>query len=436
MIDRAELLRKIKLILILILLPVVILSQERDNQNDALNFYFDAVLFKSNDDSTGRLDVYVLVPYQSLRFVKNESKYVALYEITIKITDDAGNRVENKVIPRTIVEKDYLASQSANGEFDYCQNIFKLPKGKYQIDVTVNDKRGNKSFQKTRNQTIVDFSKYPFSISGLMLISSIEENNGKYVITPHISDNIGDLDKFFFCFFESYCFAKADSADFVYEILNEKKDTLYKSSRVRFNIAGKSEQHYLKINIPDNIVQGVYILKVIALKPSSDPNYSMSDYIAVADRSIKYTKMISGNFVQDIEKAIKQLKYVATSSELDYIESGATLLEKQQRFEDFWKKLDPSPNTERNEAFDEYFSRIDVSNKTFKGYSEGWRSDMGMVYVIYGPPLNYDRSRLSDGRNYERWNYQDRQIVFIDHNGFGDFRLYSPMVISDKYKYR
>ena len=174
---------------------------------------------------------------------------------------------------------------------------------------------------------------------------------------------------------------------------------------------------------------------VLALKPSTKSDYAQEDYLATAERSIKYTKSIGGNFVQDLEQAIKQLKYIASSSEIDLIEAGSNLQEKQLRFEDYWKKLDPSPNTDRNEAFDEYYSRIFYANNNYKSYTDGWRTDMGMVYIIYGAPANYERSRLTDGRNYERWYYADKQIVFIDHNGFGDFRLYSPLVITEKYKY-
>ncbi len=427
--------KAIRFICLLLFLPLTVFGHDKDTPDNTISFYFDAVVFKSDIDSLGRLDVYVIVPYQSLRFIKNENNYAAVYEANIKITDENGNRVENKIIPRTIVEKDYSVTQSANGEFDFSQNIFKLPKGRYQIDVNIEDKRGGKSYQRTRNQTIVDFSKYPFSVSGLMLVSSIEEKNGRFVVTPHISDNIGDLGKFFFCFFESYSFAGADSADFVYEIINDKKDAIFKSPRQRFNISGKSVQHYLRINIPENLSQGAYVLRVLALKTSPKLDYAQEDYLATAERSIKYTKSIGGNFVQDLELAIKQLKYIASGAEIDLIEAGSNLQEKQLRFEDYWKKLDPSPNTDRNEAFDEYYSRIFYANNNYKSYTDGWRTDMGMVYIIYGSPANYDRSRLSDGRNYERWYYADKQIVFIDHNGFGDFRLYSPLVITEKYKY-
>jgi GWxTD domain-containing protein len=106
------------------------------------------------------------------------------------------------------------------------------------------------------------------------------------------------------------------------------------------------------------------------------------------------------------------------------------------RFEEFWRKKDPSPTTDRNEAYDEYYSRITFANQAYRTYTEGWLTDMGMVYIIYGQPLSITKSnRNLDGRIYEKWTYNGRQFIFVDYNGLGDYRLYSPMSVPDKYTY-
>ncbi|MDQ1266698.1 MAG: hypothetical protein QG635_1850, partial [Bacteroidota bacterium] len=147
--------------------------------------------------------------------------------------------------------------------------------------------------------------------------------------------------------------------------------------------------------------------------------------------------LVSGYAIKDINIAVRQLRYVAETADLDYINEIDNPSEKLKRFELYWKKLDPSPGTERNEAFDEYYARIDFVNKNFKTYSDGWLSDRGAVYIVYGPPYNVDRySNYGDGRVAERWTYSSgRQFVFVDNTGFGDYRLVQPMSITDKYKY-
>ena len=182
-----------------------------------------------------------------------------------------------------------------------------------------------------------------------------------------------------------------------------------------------------------------YTLRLITLKPTDSTNYEDKDFLAIAERSLKYYKITTGQYTQDIANAIKQLRSVATQTELDFINAGLSLEEKEARFLDFWKNLDPSPGTERNEAYDQYYSRVNFANQNFKSYTEGWRTDKGMVYIIYGPPFNIERTDQypSDTRQYERWTYQDnRRFIFVDNSGFGDYRLYSPMSVSDKYRYQ
>jgi hypothetical protein len=62
---------------------------------------------------------------------------------------------------------------------------------------------------------------------------------------------------------------------------------------------------------------------------------------------------------------------------------------------------------------------------------------MGNVFVVYGEPYNVERSvPYSDNRVYERWTYKSgKQFVFVDNTGFGDFRLYKPFSVTDRYHY-
>mgnify|MGYP001405783215 FL=1 len=142
--------------------------------------------------------------------------------------------------------------------------------------------------------------------------------------------------------------------------------------------------------------------------------------------------------ITDIDKAISQTVYIATPEELDYMKDAETVSEKTKRFLEFWKKKDPSPNNDENEVFDEYFRRIAYANENFSNYTEGWRSDRGMVFTILGAPNNIDRHPFEyDSKPYEVWEYYDinRSFLFLDQTGFGDYRLMTPLT-GDLYRYR
>jgi len=61
-----------------------------------------------------------------------------------------------------------------------------------------------------------------------------------------------------------------------------------------------------------------------------------------------------------------------------------------------------------------------------------------MVFVILGEPINVENSSpYGDQRVVERWTYgNNQQYIFLDNTGFGDFRLYSPITVHEKYQYQ
>jgi hypothetical protein len=61
---------------------------------------------------------------------------------------------------------------------------------------------------------------------------------------------------------------------------------------------------------------------------------------------------------------------------------------------------------------------------------------MGMVYVIFGTPANIESyQQYGGGRTYQKWYYPNHEFIFVDNTGFGDFRLYSPPTVYEKYEY-
>jgi GWxTD domain-containing protein len=411
------------------------------NEEPSQTFYFDAVCFKNIDTSDfqtdGRADMLVMIPYQTLRFEKRQDIFTSIYEIHYDIYDTTGNKIISDKVRKTVEEKDYSVTQGSTAGFEIISKSFFLNAGNYNVQINLIDLLSGKTLTKTRSISIVKFEKYRISMSGIMLVSSIEENKGKYKITPHISDNIGILADGFFIFFEVYNNKNFDSLDFVYEIINDKEKIIYKSDIFSFDVKNKVNQLYKKIIFPANIKQGKYVLRLIALTRSDRISYNEDDYLAITERTLLYQKVISGTMIEDINLAIRYLKYVASPSEINYIEQGNDDNEKRRRFEEFWKNLDPSPSTDRNEAFEEYFSRIQYANKNFKSYTEGWLTDMGMVYIVFGQPDYIDKSDTYSTRTvYVKWTYlNNREFLFSDETGMGDFRLIRPYTITEKYKF-
>jgi GWxTD domain-containing protein len=133
-------------------------------------------------------------------------------------------------------------------------------------------------------------------------------------------------------------------------------------------------------------------------------------------------------FANDLDKAIDQLKYIASGKEIKTMKK-APEEHRAELFQEFWKQKDPTPSTEENEVMEEYYRRIDYCNAAFGTFIEGWRTDRGMVYIILGAPNDIERHPFEvDTKPYEIWSYYqyNRQFIFIDETGFGEYRLISP----------
>lgn len=422
------------IILMLFSFNINALSQENIPSSGSEAFFFDAVVFKGDKDSA-RIDCYFMVPYQSLNFTKSGDFFVAKMKANISVFDSLGNRIGGYNYNRNYVEEDFVVSQGGTAKFDVKQEIIRLAPGSYKIKASIIDENSKTEYSQSRNVNVIDFSQYPNSLSGLLLLSSIEEVDGRYKITPHVSDNVGNIKDGFFAFFEYYSLLDTN-VDFLYQVF-EKDDLIDLGKRVNKQVKKGTNRIFVRVNKPVKFTQGGYILRILALKPSLEEDYEIEDILAVSQRSIKSITRMGGLVLADLNKSIRQLRYVATQSELDYIQAGLSDDEKIKRFEAFWKALDPSPATDRNESFDEYYRRVDLANKNFKSYTEGWMTDKGMVFIVFGQPMNVERSsQYGDGRVYERWTYgNNREFIFVDNSGFGDFRLLRPVTVTERYKY-
>lgn len=401
----------------------------------------DAVWFRSEADSANRTDIYLAVPYSSLQFVKSAGGYAAEYEAVITVRDSLGRKISQKNVSRYCNATDYDAARGANGAADYSQTVFYIPHGSNTIEIITTDATAKRELRAVLTVKIPRYHTQLIAESGILLVSSIEERGGRFSITPYLSKNIGRLTEPFFAFFETYNnTSDITEADIIYELTDSKGTLAQRGERMRRTIKADVERHYLSIPPQKTLPAGDYTLRIVALKPTDNKTaeYKNSDVLAITERPVRIERTASDATGKELDKLIRQMLYIATQSEIDNIENAGSAEEKRRLFDEYWRRLDPSPNTERNEAFDEYYGRIEYANQQFKTFREGWLSDMGAVYVIFGAPISTDRSPSvsASGRSIIRWTMANsRQFTFIDDMGFGEYRLATPLPASEKYRY-
>ena len=93
---------------------------------------------------------------------------------------------------------------------------------------------------------------------------------------------------------------------------------------------------------------------------------------------------------------VEPLRYLTTSEEYNRIMNSK---DKKAAIDDFW--LDIAGNkTKGRELIRIFYSRVETANRLFTSYHEGWKTDRGLMYIIYGEPDVVYR-----GGKTEDWNY-------------------------------
>ena len=97
------------------------------------------------------------------------------------------------------------------------------------------------------------------------------------------------------------------------------------------------------------------------------------------------------------EVMMDPLAYLATPDELDSLKVA---VKPKLALDNFWIKIGGNVDKAR-ELIRIYYTRVLYTNFYFTSYKEGWRTERGMIYIIYGPPDKVYKT--IDGEN---WGYK------------------------------
>jgi GWxTD domain-containing protein len=112
--------------------------------------------------------------------------------------------------------------------------------------------------------------------------------------------------------------------------------------------------------------------------------------------------------ITDDHLLVKTLRYLTTGNEYNQL-TGSD--DPEAAIQEFWLKN--SGNPERAPVLAQsYYDRVVAANRYFASYKEGWKTDRGMIYIVFGEPKKvYRRTDI------ETWEYGEagkRQALRFD----------------------
>ncbi len=411
---------------------------------DVPEFDVDVISVRGDGPSSQtRLDIYTQIAHNQLSFINTPSGFKASYEVMAQIyelddRDRPGALVQSPIWDHSTTVSSFALTQ-ATQQFDHTTHLLTLEPGRYLMSFQITDKNSQAIYLREFPVDVRDLSG-PMALSDIVLLRDYDEET--QTIYPHVSDQLIANEMAFEIFYEIYADVPQE-VQVVREVLPVRKDgsafkrisrtvlglkektadpaVLYSDSESTWLSRGR---HQVVSRIPlTELDVGDYLVRVQVQDVDST-------VLGVSERrfSAQWTGLAA--HLIDIDQAIEQLVYYAKLKDLRAIKNAPTYEEKIQRFQNYWKKYDPTPNTRRNERMEEYYYRIDYANRKFGNAIPGWKTDRGHVLILYGYPDVIDRQTFSFGTEpWEIWYYYriGRQFNFIDKTGFGDYELIVPI---------
>ncbi|MBN2355058.1 GWxTD domain-containing protein [candidate division KSB1 bacterium] len=394
----------------------------RAQESPGPNFHFDVINFASPVDlQTSRLYLYIQVVFDELQFVKMTDGFEANYEVSAVIYDDDDYQVDGKSWKESMGAENYDMTNRRN-RYSQSYQTFDLPPGEYNITITIQDLETRLSTIRKAKVELRDFSQPKLMLSDIGLVSQIiTDSTGVRAIRPEVTDASKGVMDSTYTFFEIYNPENYDKVTIEYEIYATTLKTRIRKSYEK-KLTGFRTLDYFMLHA-DSLSHDLYNLTVKA--QHNDDSYKVKKNFYVRWSALPTS-------ARDLDTAIDQVRYIATKDEWKRLKKSKGE-QRQKEFLAFWQRHDPTPGTEANEAMDEHYARVEYANQHFSGMQRaGWRTDMGIIYIILGAPDDIDRNAYPRAsKPYEIWYYYryNRQFLFYDYTGFGDYRLETPYSI-------
>ena len=382
-------------------------------------FFVDFLDYYSGNPDSTLVRVFVQVPYDQVQFFKSDKQFKAKFTATVSIFDEDEENLVSEAVWDENITADNFDQTISKLNYNISLKNFRLKPDKYSVRVSVEDKNSKNTYIENKKIEVRKFSE-KLDVSDVMLIANETSVNGEKKIIPNVSRNV---------------ITKKAGIPFFYEINSGGKGKFKISYSINTKLGSSAFQDTVVVNLNRGKNPIYYNVRVSSLSLGtytiniSVENIETKDKASVSVPLISRWSGVPGK-ISDLDLAIDQLVYIASSDELDYIRNAPNRADKIKRFSEFWKTKDPDPNDEENQAFDEYYNRVAYANDHFSRTRDGWKTDMGMVYIVLGKPDDVERHPFESGsKPYEIWDYYNlnRRFVFLDETGVGDYRLMNPL---------
>ncbi len=415
----------------------------------AFNFEYSLGIFKGSDGKS-ILEVYYSFYKKGLAYSESDGKFNAEAKIDIDIYNLENNelissetyKIANQETDTSVLDNNLV------GQINY-----HIPPGKYKIVVNAYDSVDEtKSRKDEREFVVVDFITGPV-LSDIELATLITKstddksifykNTLEVVPNPNsiFGNNINEL----YYYFELYGLNPDNITDeyfILIEIKNLNKDNVYYKTLKKLSRNNAEDIVQFGSFMIDSLQTDKYLLEVTVVdsknneKTRSERSFWVYNSNIVqnfdASENSDFLRSNYANMREDlVEKEFEITTYIRTASETATYNKLTNLNDKRKFMYEFWLRRDPNSSTPQNEYKIDYVKRVLEADASFKEQTrEGWQTDRGRIYVLYGRPDDIERYPFeANKKQHEIWRYEKLEggaiCVFVERppEGSGFFDL-------------
>lgn len=356
-----------------------------------------------NEDGEGVISVTADIENRSLIFKHLDGKTTADIEHTITVIETEMQQIMDTHTASKTIENDRYSHLISPNVTRYEKNI-DVPPGNYKVFFTVTDKTSDRESVRDIDTSVPDPKEEIISLSSVQIFSKNSEESAKGY-EPVTSYDIS---------------AENDSIRFLMQVTNNRPEEslILRSRLVRFESDTSAARlvsfsNYSVSSLPYKGIdyreeegleqtqrkldqQGVVMIEFNFKRPERG-NYR---FVVTAEGADGEEELFRGrdfsvkgkNFprVKNSRELAEPLIYLMNErehKELISIEDPDTLKEAIDRF---WLENIGSLSRARR-VISLYYERVEIANMQFSSFKEGWKTDRGMIYILFGPPMRVER---------------------------------------------
>jgi GWxTD domain-containing protein len=364
----------------------------------SFEFYVDIASLPSGGPSAIQL-IQIAIPTKELRYVLKDHAIVA--EVRFSISLRSGDKVIYKKISKMRDPRDVSPRVKDLSSFLCYIDSCTVDPGAYRLTVKVEDLQRRKKtllgilrksyFSSTVKDAAFEVRSFPenaIALADPILVWEFDRD-GHFIPNPM---QIYGLRKDTLSVFVQASVPKESTADSLDVRLALTKSTGEAMEEAFFKVPVKGNRSvFARMVDLTTYSAGAYHLSVEVREPGGQFASSAKDF-SVAWELVNWQKPL-----RDI---MFEARILLGDREFDDF-SRMSLGEQEAFMRTFWKKLDPTPQTAVNEAFEKFSSRVRYADGSFFGSFDdrGALSDRGFIYIRFGPPDEIINQPLPQGRS-------------------------------------